>query len=783
MSFVKIDNNNFEYVSLQLRPNVHVISSSIGGGITGSNYVAAFKSKTFKNSQRAQYGPDGRTIIGFDESKSSASSKQLKLQTRASLTGRTNVFSEAQEYLTAVGRSLEIQKNSKTVDIFRFDQPVFFNKNRQIKNVVRKNLMEYHKHRYANCGLYYSNYQTLNFLNTTTLPSGSALLYPNVGKAYDLPESFSVNFWINPRYSNPGEYHAGTIMHLSSSIAVSLVSGSDKDETNAANSFKILLQLSQSADKSPRSVNLTTPSSVYPNDLIFTSSHRLEKNNWHHVCIQWSNKVRNGNGTIFIDDDETYFHVPSSSLGAPTGLSPSCLILGNYFDGATSRLGNFLNVTKGSKEGFTSMVAGSGVSDPISYGYTWAHPLNAEIHEVKIYDKYLADPDTVFDSERKRAKNQGPSNFNNLKFYVPPFFYPTSSLRDVHISPFQSIRSSTDDPFNVAFSFGINGKLINLENFTREFILGQSPRLYGLVPTSINATVQDTTADQFIYNTGSHKKRNFTVLPNDNGQFTPNYYALSSSPMSQSAKFYIDSLNTKGTPDYSIISLENLVPSSSVYGGLTLSSGHMFNMVVSASAQNPGVNQSAPLTIAQRTRDLSSNEIVIYDMSNLYYGNRISPESFSIYEKDLTGSDGKIKIRVKDNGQGSLYRADCLTQQATWNSIGNIFYDEGIALIKTPHLFYFSKEETNITLKGEQNIHTMILNVPAYKEMFNSSSNPTFIPIPPSTGANDENLSTLYVTSVNIHDDNLNIIMRANFAQPIFKTEEDEFVIRLKEDF
>ena len=77
----------------------------------------------------------------------------------------------------------------------------------------------------------------------------------------------------------------------------------------------------------------------------------------------------------------------------------------------------------------------------------------------------------------------------------------------------------------------------------------------------------------------------------------------------------------------------------------------------------------------------------------------------------------------------------------------------------------------------------MILNVPAFKEMFTSSSNPSFVSIPPSDGANDEELSTIYVTTVNIHDDNFNIIMKANFAQPIFKTEEDEFVIRLKEDF
>ena len=77
----------------------------------------------------------------------------------------------------------------------------------------------------------------------------------------------------------------------------------------------------------------------------------------------------------------------------------------------------------------------------------------------------------------------------------------------------------------------------------------------------------------------------------------------------------------------------------------------------------------------------------------------------------------------------------------------------------------------------------MILNVPAFKEMFTSSSNPTFTVIPPSNNANDEELSTLYITTVNIHDDNFNIIMKANLAQPIFKTEEDEFIIRLKEDF
>jgi hypothetical protein len=378
---------------------------------------------------------------------------------------------------------------------------------------------------------------------------------------------------------------------------------------------------------------------------------------------------------------------------------------------------------------------------------------------------------------------RGPENFNNLIFYVPPFFYPSSSVREVLTSPFQTVTSTTDDPFNVAFSFGTGGKLINLENFTREFVVGQQPRHIGLFPDTIDTTIEDITSDQFVYNTGSHKKRNMTILPNDNGLFTPKYYALSSSPMSASSKFYENNDFETSAPDYTIVSLENLIPSSSLFPGLVQSTGSLFDAVVSASANNPGVQQGAVLTVAQRTKDVSSNEIVIYDISNIYYGNRIHPGSFQIYDSDLTGSDGKIKITLKDNERGSLYRADSDTAHAKWNSVGNVLYDEGIAIIKSPHLMYLSKDKTDISFKGEQNIHTMILNVPAYKEMFTSSSNPTFTPITPSTGANDENLKSLYITTVNIHDNNFNIIMKANFAQPIIKTEEDEFVIRLKEDF
>ena len=77
----------------------------------------------------------------------------------------------------------------------------------------------------------------------------------------------------------------------------------------------------------------------------------------------------------------------------------------------------------------------------------------------------------------------------------------------------------------------------------------------------------------------------------------------------------------------------------------------------------------------------------------------------------------------------------------------------------------------------------MILNIPVKANELNISQNPSFLNLPPSSNVNDAHLETVYISTVNIHDDNMNIIAKANLAQPIKKTSEDEFVIRLKKDF
>ena len=133
-----------------------------------------------------------------------------------------------------------------------------------------------------------------------------------------------------------------------------------------------------------------------------------------------------------------------------------------------------------------------------------------------------------------------------------------------------------------------------------------------------------------------------------------------------------------------------------------------------------------PLTIFQRTQDSSSNQVVFFDISNLYYGLRILPKSFVISDSMMSGSGGVVGITIKDDGNGTLYRANSITPNSTWNSVGTIFYNEGIIAIKSPHLYFFGQHQYEMSFKGEQNIHVLRIESIAPLNHLNSSSNPSF---------------------------------------------------------
>ena len=667
----------------------------------------------------------------------------------------------------------------------------------------------------------------------------TSLPYP-----YSPREKFTFSFWIKPKIvglDKNESYRAGTILHLSSSYAFSLVSGSSVDSKGRPDKFGLVCQFGSSADVAPSDIPLVkhTDSSrnwvggtrfqngEYPRDgrvitktttwkddadhIFLSSENALSGDHWHHVSIRWAAEKDFRSGSIYIDGNLDSTFLMNSASCMPSNMpdsrgDPSVLSIGNYYNGRND--GNegalqsqFFNGNSAYQEGLP--VAYKSIEndmpnyqidnflyrDPNDILYEYENPLNAEVHEIKIYNDYKTHHEIKNDKgTQKKLPEKG------LIFYLPLHFTPESPERDVMQTPFQTFRTTTNDPFNVALSFGVGGKTINLPNFLRDHVTGFYPRLLNLTASAI--TTSDTksrSADEWLNSVGAHKKGNYTILPCDNGLFNPNYYPILTGTQTTIADptsinyVYRDDL---GYSRLGLVSLRKMVSDTllpQTPGDLIqdpeVRAASIDSYLEGANPEDPGLTPGAVLSIYNRTRDPDSNEVVFFDISNMFYGNRISPETMQIKDTSLSGTQGAVSITLKDDGLGSIYRHDCLTPPAKWNNVGDVIYDEGIVTLKNPILSHFGRKQFEISFRGEQKVPVMEVTVPVTRNSFNSSSNPNFVPLAPTSDASETADDFVYITGVNLHDENLNIIGKANFAQPIIKRKSDSFMIKLKMDF
>ena len=867
-------------------------------------------------------------------------------------------------YLKGV-RELDVPAKSKKVfGIDRFRPPWLFQNDhedfdlqtqpagslkanrRMIKNQVRNVLLPAYRSQFTHPNYAYTNYHTLNFFTSsinwvstdgsrteaTSVPykwmNSKVLIYEQLTGSVDslegeydkdrtvhryngkyVPETgFTFDFYINPRYTNDvdksprnGEFRAGTIMHVSGAYAVSLVSGSSRAPDGSVDGYRIMLQLSQSAEHPPSKWHIVhghdrpvfASSSVNykktPYDLAWVSpDNSLKRNHWHHVAIRWGgDDVNNSTGSFLIDGKKvSEFALPGSSsirpyvnqdkagaslllplserierVGGPRFLAgradPNALFIGNFYEGknegggeaaSSTSIDRFFNRAARKAEGFTLNLTGTAPSptmqkyDPVA---TFNHPLNAEVHDLKIYNKFRTD------SQIYTSSIQGPDTLKDLLFYVPPFYINenrkrnflssagiTSSRRerivdsggasypdgvdepfhypaDVFTQPFTSF------PFNAGMSMNIDTTDINVENYCKDIVTNTYPRLLFLTSSMNSTRVEATTgvkdmcltASNFMFDnfcTGSIKARANFILPCDNGKFQPNYKHVhtGSTDISTGSEAYLyrDDI---GNFDPSLINLSNVFVTPPTYITTKIDDdGRLIDTIAQFSssigtfgdygeeidvfayptppypfmptALNTANNH---FLVYQASRDPSSNEIVLFNIPNLFYGNRIEPGTFTLTDSNVTGSRGKVSITLKDDGFGTLYRADSATEHAMSNGVGNIFYDEGLVLIKSPHLKFFGKDQFEVSFTGEQNIHVMKINVPCRPGMINSSSNPGFRVLSASLNANDEDSKFVYITGIYFHDDNMNVIMKANLAQPVIKRDGDNLLFSPKLDF
>ena len=611
MSLIKILPEYLETFSLKLHAKVNYLSSSYSDATsltTGSMPLAARPSKCLKNtidpSQQGENSYDSNSpgVVGFNEGDYQILediNNVNKTVMDSKLAGSSSdVYSIMDNWMRLIGSASQIGRNTKRFEIVRFDPPFTFTKNSTVKNITRNVLMPNYISQYDMCQFGYTNYHTLNFFTGSGVPDNSAIVYSNMQPAagqarpYSPSGSFTVDFWVNPRYTNDvgKPYHAGTLLHISSTMAVSLISGSRKDENGSASTFRILLQLKHSAGIPPHTINPDVQNNTrpYPEDLVFVSEpDKLFKNHWHHVSVRWGGKtINDGTGSIYIDDSRTDFSLNSGSiLPDPPDDVSSTLVVGNFLnwtDGIPRNEALFFNDTAGLREGVYPLLGDPSATDPENYEF--ANPLNAEIHDLKIFNKF------AYEHEIKEYGKYGRGNTDDkLMFYLPPYFVKETRTRDALITPFQTRRRQTPFPFNYEYSFGVGGFMINLQNYLREFKNGYYPRLINLTASTIDYTVLDITANQHSFGTASMRKRNLTILPNDNGLFSPDFSLLLSGTVKTDMSTFKHVL---GGYDLSMISVNEMVPESAAFPGLPTITAAEYN--ASAGSDTSAADDSKP---------------------------------------------------------------------------------------------------------------------------------------------------------------------------------------------
>jgi hypothetical protein len=768
LSIVKLGRDNFERFSVVARPRRTFSSSS--AGVTGSVPVFARSSTIEKDIDKPV----------FSDSPLTTDDPETIRQSIVGSSGSVNILAGMESYLSGVNALTVSAAKSKRVESLRFETPFTLNSDFLRKSNVRQILFPYYRVKNSFAHWAFTNYQCLNFFTSSDVPSDTVLIYDNgvtTGSRgpYTPNESFGLECYLNPRYQNDAstqKYAPGVVYHLSSTFSLSLCSGSSKDSNGLVDKFKLMLQLSSSAEVRPD--RATAGSYTF-----FSDDNCLDLNSWHHVVVRWSPDYDNGSGSFVVDGQERgSFHISSRSI-APvfSGVGTQdqdVLFIGNFYDGPNS-----------GSNGTVNFVQDIGTLP----SYTFDFPLKAEAHEFRIWGKYLND-DLL---ETYRTIGTGATNPDDLLFYLPVLFTKESPSRQVLVTPFQTTLQATVDAHNVSMSFGVGGHEINVENFTREFVQGRYPTLHNLTGSEITWNVTDfEEANTLLYATGSFAKRNLTVLPCDNGLTRPDYSILApggleNHPTGDSAlSKYV---NDFGNLDLSLVSLNNLIPTSSLYPGLIASDAGMPSSIsqeiegVGPDNLNSDSSAGDVLSIFQRQRDNSSNSVVFFDTSNLFYGGRVHPTSLEIVDSSITGSGGKIRMTLRDNGRGGLYRADSHTPHANWSGIGTVLYDEGIAVVKSPLIFPFGKDQFEISMRGERQVHVMEIAVPCPAGQINSSSNPTFIPLIASDDPDERSIGPVIITGLNLHDDNMNVVARVSLAQPIIKRSEDRYLFRIKMDW
>jgi hypothetical protein len=777
MSTFKIDEFRRDARTLNMSAAQHFSSSSIG--ITGSLPLAARASKNLRD-----LGSYEGT--GFRDESAVLYIRGIQQQVSASrAAGTTDVSTLIDSYMSA-SKSLSRADQRSTVvfspKLYSFDPAVSsfatgseYSTRSAARRFMSGTLVPFYAPNNQGKYLAVGNYFSLNFFTSSTVPSDSAIVFPDFTGpfSYTISRGVTIDLHVNPRYTTDeegGSFRSGVIVQSPGNYCLSLVTGSNTGGDGRPSGYRLVLALSHSADVQPSSVDLSVANGgrAYPQDLIYVSDdNALARNAWHHVSIGWSSLLNSGTGSFFVDGEEKgQFSLGSVSFDG-TG-APGCLVVGNYLTSSANG-GMFFNSLAATDEGLAEN-ATFPTGDPAP-GFT--HPLNAEIHSLKVYRRFITQ-----EEREANAVSDVRLPEPDLVFYMPPYFLHESPTRRVPVSLDTKDLKTTSAVLNRDLMFSCGGRDVNLEGFTRnlaKFSLStEYPRLFNLTASLAGV---DTTTDfnTSFYGLPVNRKRNLTALPCDDGTFRLQYASLASVAAATGSM-----LSRNGALDYSTLSMTGQTAEFPATSPMPVSVTN-----TSPTGQSPADSATGAgyYSTQYYTQDTALLFGTLIDIPVLTYGHKVADKSFQVIDNAITGSGEKVRISFRDDGKNGLYRADASTQLATWNTQGLLFNNEGVGILMAPTVPFYTKHSWACEYQTDATAHVFSMDVSVPAGAANVSQNKTHRRFPPTNRADERASDFVYIDTINIHDENLNVIARAALAQPFLKRPDESVVFRVKLDF
>lgn len=203
----------------------------------------------------------------------------------------------------------------------------------------------------------------------------------------------------------------------------------------------------------------------------------------------------------------------------------------------------------------------------------------------------------------------------------------------------------------------------------------------------------------------------------------------------------------------------------------------------------------------KRGADITKMRVI--DIPSAFYGRQITPGSVRLECRAYSsGSHGLVRVLI-DDARGGLFISGsaCSSSIASreeyrgveWNKVGNVFYGEGLIVIREPTLLDFGRHDSitshpadslQLSFMGDSRVPVKTLMCRVDRGEFNATLNQTF------RDTEDDGIwerrftsGTVRVTTVGLYNSDRELVGVARLADPVRIRSRDRISFRIRMDF